>query len=97
MSVIPETRTIGDRRRINIPQHIAEQFGDGERFDPTVREEIIVLTPTADPDAHVLTDKNRIRLPEQIVSDYDADTEFAVFTQDGEVVLKPDYAIDISL
>jgi len=97
MSVIPETRTIGDRRRINIPHEIVCEFGGFERFRAKTAEESVILTPTNDRDALVLTGKNRIRLPKHITEQYEDGEEFAVFIDGGRIALKPTAEIEISL
>jgi len=97
MSAIPETRTIGDRRRVNIPAEIAADYGCEARFEPDVRDGDIVLEPAEDGCGRVMSAKNRVRLPHAIAEQFAREAEFAVL-RDGEmIVLRPTDEIDISI
>jgi hypothetical protein len=97
MSVIPEIRRIGSKRRVNIPNSIAREYDDGQAFAPEVDDTDIVLTPVDDESGNTMSPKNRVRLPEHIVEQYHPDTRFAVVSDSGCVIFRPTSEIEIRL
>jgi len=97
MSSIPQTRTIGQFRRVNIPADIAGEYPKGATFVTTVEDGDIVLTISESGDGNQITDKNRVRLPPGVVDQFADDVEFAVFQDGHQITLRPTDNIEISL
>lgn len=97
MSSIPQTRTIGQFRRVNIPAEIAADYPSGATFVTTVEDGDIVLSVSEDSEGNAITEKNRVRLPPAVVGQFDDHTEFAVFRDGTDIVLRPTDNIEIQL
>lgn len=97
MSTIPETRTIGPQGRINVPQEIAEEYGDGATFTVHHEDDRIIARPCDEDDGRALSSKNRLRLPPSVADEYTREDEFVVLSDDRAIVYRPVDTVDIQL
>jgi len=97
MSGLPQTRTIDQSRRVNIPAEIAAEYPAGQQFVVERDGDDLVLEPGEGADARTLTEKNRVRVRPGVAEQIQLGSEYAVVKDGQTIILRPVEDIDITL